>query len=136
MKMNSCTRKTVSHAAERTHTSRLPVERCNIVSSCRLLICHFRNEQETVLGLLPRNWPIADRRVYSGDPRNTCGPHFGSRGPFLESPVKVSGPKSNFQIEIERIRAPVLAGKLLHSVPLTDTFIMLDAKLLKPLPCM
>ena len=25
---------------------------------------------------------------------------YGSRGPFLESPGNVSGPKSNFQIEI------------------------------------
>ena len=55
-----------------------------------------------------------------------------TRGPFLESPVHFSGPKSNIQIEIQRIRARVLAGKLLHFVSLTDSFIMLDAKLLKP----
>ena len=54
------------------------------------------------------------------------------RGPFLESPVNFSGPKSNIQIEIKRIRARVLASKLLHFVSLTDSFIMLDAKLLKP----
>ena len=56
----------------------------------------------------------------------------GSWGPFLESPVNFSGPKSNIQIEIKRIRARVLASKLLHFVSLTDSFIMLDAKLLKP----
>ena len=33
-------------------------------------------------------------------------------GPFLESPGNVLGPKSNFQIEIQRIRARVLANKL------------------------
>ena len=55
-----------------------------------------------------------------------------SRGPFLESPGNFSGPKSNIQIEIQRIRARVLASKLLHFVSLTDSFIMLDAKLLKP----
>ena len=55
-----------------------------------------------------------------------------SRGPFLESPGNFSGPKSNIQIEIKRIRARVLASKLLHFVSLTDSFIMLDAKLLKP----
>ena len=55
-----------------------------------------------------------------------------SRGPFLESPVNFTGPKSNIQIEIKRIRARVLAIKLLHFVSLTDSFIMLDAKLLKP----
>ena len=38
-----------------------------------------------------------------------------SWGPFLEIPGNVSGPKSNFQIEIWRIiRARVLANKLLH----------------------
>ena len=36
------------------------------------------------------------------------------------------------QIEIKRIRAWVLASKLLHFVSLTDRFIVLDAKLLKP----
>ena len=54
------------------------------------------------------------------------------RGPFLESPGNFSGPKSNIQIEIKRIRARVLASKLLHFVSLTDSFMMLDAKLLKP----
>ena len=55
-----------------------------------------------------------------------------NRGPFLESPGNFSGPKSNIQIEIKRIRARLLASKLLHFVSLTDSFIMLDAKLLKP----
>ena len=58
------------------------------------------------------------------------------RGPFLESPGNFSGPKSDFQIEIQRIRARVLANKLLLFVSLTDSFIMLNAKLLKPLSCM
>ena len=35
----------------------------------------------------------------------------GSWGSFLESPVNFSGPKSNIQIEIKRIRARVLARK-------------------------
>ena len=60
----------------------------------------------------------------------------GSWGSFLESPVNFSGPKSNIQIEIKRIRARVLARKILHFVSLTDTFIFLDAKLLKPQPLM
>ena len=53
-------------------------------------------------------------------------------GPFLESSDNFSGPKSNIQIEIKRIRVRVPASKLLHFVLLTDSFIMLDAKLLKP----
>ena len=53
-----------------------------------------------------------------------------SWGPFLERSGKFSGPKSNIQIEIKRIRAWVLARKLLHFVSSTDSFIMLDAKLL------
>ena len=47
-------------------------------------------------------------------------------------PGNFSGPKSNIQIEIKRIRARVLASKLPHLVSLTDSFITLDAKLLKP----
>ena len=45
-------------------------------------------------------------------------------------------PKSNIQIELSRIKARVLSSKLLHFVSLTYSFIMLDAKLLKPLSCM
>ena len=59
-------------------------------------------------------------------------PTIQPRGPFLERPGNFSGPKSNIQIEIKRIGARILARKLLHFVSLTDSFIMLDAKLLKP----
>ena len=57
---------------------------------------------------------------------------------FSKCPDNFSGRKSNIQIEIKRIRgrARVLASKTLHFVPLTDSFIMLDAKLLKRLSCM
>ena len=48
---------------------------------------------------------------------------------FLESPSNFMGPKSNIQIEIFRIKAQVLASKLLHFASLTDSFIMLDTKL-------
>ena len=44
--------------------------------------------------------------------------------PFLEGPGNFLGPKSNIQIEIKRVRARVLATKLLHFVSLTDSFIM------------
>ena len=53
-------------------------------------------------------------------------------GPFLESPGNFTGPKSNIEIEILRISARALASKLLHFVSLTDSFVMLDSKLLKP----
>ena len=53
-------------------------------------------------------------------------------GPFLERPGNFPGPTSNIQVEIKRVRARVLAKKLLHFVSWTDSFIMLDAKLLKP----
>ena len=52
-------------------------------------------------------------------------------GPFLERPGNFSGPQSNIQVEIKRVRARVLAKTLLHFISLTDSFIMLDAKLLK-----
>ena len=57
-------------------------------------------------------------------------------GPFLESPGNFTGPKSNIQIEIKRIRGWVLASKILSFVSLTDSFVMLDAKLLKHLSCL
>ena len=72
------------------------------------------------------------RIEYELDRSNRHAILLQTRGPFLESPVNFSGPKSNIQIEIKRIRARVLASKLLHFVSLTDSFIMLDAKLLKP----
>ena len=58
------------------------------------------------------------------------------QGPFLQSPDNFSGPKSYIQIEVKRIRARVLANKILHFVSLADNCIMLDAKLLKLLSCM
>ena len=57
---------------------------------------------------------------------------FRTWGPFLESTVNFTGPKSNIQIEIKWRRARVPPSKLLHFVSLTDSLIMLDAKLLKP----
>ena len=47
-------------------------------------------------------------------------------GSFLQSPDNFSGPKSNIQIEIKRIRARVLACKILQNVSLNhvETFIL------------
>ena len=56
---------------------------------------------------------------------------FKTWGPFLESPGNFTGPKSNIQIEIQ-MKARVLVSKLLHFVSLTDSFIVLDTKLLEP----
>ena len=67
-------------------------------------------------------------------PKERRGPgdsiHMVTRGPFLERPGKFLGPKSNIQIELKIIKAQVLPRKLLHFVSSTDSFIMLDAKLL------
>ena len=60
------------------------------------------------------------------------GTEVRARRWFLESPANFSGLKSDIQIEIQRKRARILANKLLHFVSLSDSFIMLDAKLLKP----
>ena len=53
---------------------------------------------------------------------------YVDQDPFLASSGNYSGPKSNIQIKIERIRARVLASKLLRFVSSTDGFIMLDVK--------
>lgn len=58
----------------------------------------------------------------------------GARGPFLETPGNLSGPKSSIHSEIKRISNK--ASKLLHFISVTDSFILLDANLLKPLSCM
>ena len=63
-------------------------------------------------------------------------PYPRARGPFLETPGNLSGPKSSIHSEIKRLKAWVLASKLLHFISLTDRFILLDANLLKPLSCM
>ena len=53
-----------------------------------------------------KNWPIADRRIPSNDPRNNCGTHFGpssllvskvanDQGPFFQSPISAN-PGLNF----------------------------------------
>ena len=47
---------------------------------------NFTKTSGTVTKDMEKNWPIADRRVTSNHPRNNCGTHFGSRGPFLDSP--------------------------------------------------
>ena len=41
-----------------------------------------------------KNWPIADRRVPSNDPRNNCGTHFGS------SPLLVSKEANSFTLSL------------------------------------
>ena len=77
----------------------------------------------------PTPWIWEDEKT----PRLGRGPvSLKSWDPFLESAGNFSGPKSNIKMEIWRVRARVLASKLLHLVSLTDGFIMLDAKLLKP----
>ena len=64
-----------------------------------------------------------------------------SHGPACTMQVKQStGPLLIFQLKPvfrhnNRIRARVLTSKLLHFVSSTDSFIMIDAKLLKPVPC-
>ena len=62
--------------------------------------------------------------------------HTSPEARFSKVPITFRASKSNIQIEILRIRARVLASKLLHFVSLTDNFIMLDAKLLKLLSYM
>ena len=47
-------------------------------------------------------------------------PYPGARGPFLET----------------QVICRALASKLLHFISLTDSFILLDANLLKPFSCM
>ena len=54
------------------------------------------------------------------------------RGPFLENPGNFSGPEIKYSTRHIRIRARILATKLLHFVSLADSSIIVDARLLKP----
>ena len=92
--------------------------------------------------LLPgkRDWPKFWYRCRVGkekDIRNSdersfgCG-NAGSGARFSKVPVTFRARNQIFKSKYKRIRARVLAGNLLHFVSLTDSFIMLDAKLLKP----
>ena len=54
---------------------------------------------------------LASKNLAQNSRTQVC---YVSWGPFLESPGNFLGPKSNIQMEIERIRVLVLASKLLH----------------------
>ena len=96
-------------------------------------IYQFRNYQK-------QNWPVCELgtlllfnrfwfEYLITDPKSYRP--FEKRDPrarYSKAPVTF---RACNQIEIKRIRAQVLAGKLLQFVSLTDGFILLDAKLLK-----
>ena len=67
---------------------------------CFLNWLYFGNEKEafektsgTISKDRGKNWPIADRRVPSSDPRNNSGTHLGS-SPLLVSKVAISPKRS------------------------------------------
>ena len=106
----------------------IPPPDCTIRLSAATLVFSFSH-------VILRNWISVNIRLqwsyisFVNHHRKRWWDNRGSwdgftRGPFLGSPVNFSGPKSNIQIEIK--------SKLLHFISLTDSFIMLDAKLLKP----
>ena len=57
------------------------------------------------------------------------------RARFSKVPVTFRARNQIFKSKYKK-RVRVLASKLLHFVSLTDSFIMIDAKLLKPRPLM
>ena len=57
--------------------------------------------------------------------------NLGTRGPFLESPGNLTGPKSCFEIKISRNVGCVLASNEVHFDSLTDNFTVPFLKLLK-----
>ena len=54
-----------------------------------------------------------------------------SRGPFLERPGKLSGPKSYFEIKVSRKVGCVLSSNEVHFVSLADHFTVQFSKRLK-----
>ena len=57
--------------------------------------------------------------------------NLGTRGPFLESPGNLTGPKSCFEIKVSRNVGCVLASNEVHFDFLTDSFTVPFSKLLK-----
>ena len=54
-----------------------------------------------------------------------------TRGPFLESPGNLTGPKSYFEIKVSRTVGCVLTSNEVHFVFLADNFTAPSSKLLK-----
>ena len=54
-----------------------------------------------------------------------------ARGPFLESPGNLTGPKSYFEIKVSRKVECVLTSNEVHFVSLADNFTVQISKLLK-----
>ena len=56
---------------------------------------------------------------------------YGIRGPFLERPGNLTGPKSYFEIEDSRKVGSVLTSNEVHFVSLADNFTVQFSNLLK-----
>ena len=56
---------------------------------------------------------------------------YGIRGPFLERPGNLTGPKSYFEIEGSRKVGSVLTSNEVHFVSLADNFTVQFSNLLK-----
>ena len=54
-----------------------------------------------------------------------------TRGPFLESPGNLTGPKSYFEIKVSRKVRSVLTSNEVHFVSLADNFTAPFSKLMK-----
>ena len=59
------------------------------------------------------------------------GTSKGNRGPFLEAPGNLTGPKSYFAIKVSRKLGCVLTSNEVHFVSLADNFIVQFSNLLK-----
>ena len=59
---------------------------------------------------------------------------MGSRGPFLERPDNLPGPKSYFEMQVSRRVGLVLTSNEVHFVSLADNFTVPFSKLLNSHP--
>ena len=70
-------------------------------------------------------------RGHSNSPKSVLNARVHSRGPFLESPSNLTGPKSYFEIKVSRKVGRVLTSNEVHFVSLADNFNVKFSKLLK-----
>ena len=87
-----------------------------LVNSCTLDLLVLTVRPCSEVDVLPP--PLDPLRQYLINP----GIHLYTRGPFLERPGNLTGPKSDFEIKISRKVGCVLNSNKIHFVSLANNF--------------
>ena len=103
------------------------------VQTSNLQFCHFCHDKVCSLPMLRCKFFVCT--VVTDDhcltPRDTCRPHLVARGPFLERPGNLTGPKAYFEIKVSRKVGSVMTSNEVQFVPLANNFTVQFSNLLK-----